>query len=299
LYSKQGDNWDGLCKAGNFQSPINIVQGLITKSSTSQTAFSYKVPKANNDIAPKLYFDGDKLYLEADFGTMTHISDSGATEHYQSYKVEIHLPSEHYITQLGQTPRAALEIQLYHKLLSSDQPDQTNQVLMVKQSIVSILFTAHGSTNDKFLNALGINQYNKNESNDANLAEKNSFISYKRVIPGSYDAGFTSDAFQGLINIIDNSSELYFYYGSESQPPCNEEVFWQVFSKSRSISMAQYEFLYKQLAKRMDGRRVDDHVKSKQDIYGNKRNAQPYNPNFRQFIKFNEIGSVGTTVKSQ
>lgn len=91
---------------------------------------------------------------------------------------------------------------------------------------------------------------------------------------------------------------MYYYYGSESQPPCKEEVFWQVFANPRSMSKKQFEFLKQQLVKKMDGSKIDENVKSKQDIFGNKRSAQTYNPNYRQFIKFNPIGSQGTSQKS-
>ncbi len=141
-------------------------------------------------------------------------------------------------------------------------------------------------------------EYNKNEKNDFNTAYKNSFIGYNRILPGVFDAGLTSEAFQGLLNLINADPGMFFYYGSESQPPCKEDVFWQVFSSPRAISENQFKFLYNQLVKKVDGTKVDDNVISKSDIYGNKRNAQFYNPNKRKFIKFSPMGSLGTTKKS-
>ena len=153
LYSQQGDNWTGLCKAGKFQSPINIIEGLNTKRSTSTTTFDYVVPKGQS---PKFYYDGDKVYVEVDLGKIHHVNDAGANEFYKAYKIEIHVPSEHFITKLGQTPRYAVEIQIYHKLISSDLPEITNQVLQVRRSIVSILLDIEGEMPDLFLEAMGV-----------------------------------------------------------------------------------------------------------------------------------------------
>lgn len=118
------------------------------------------------------------------------------------------------------------------------------------------------------------------------------------MLPGSYEAGFTSTAFQGLLNLINADPSIYFYYGSETTPPCNENIFWQVFQRERSLSKEQFQFLYHQLVKKMDGTKVDETVKSKKDVYGNKRAARHYDPNVRGFILHNPIGSLGTNKKS-
>lgn len=141
-------------------------------------------------------------------------------------------------------------------------------------------------------------EFNKNASDEFNTAFKNAFVSYNKVLPGIFDAGFTSEAFQGLINLINADPGMYFYYGSQTQPPCSESVFWQVFSAPRAINENQFKFLYYQLVKRLDGSKVDEKVKSKNDVYGNKRKAFNYDPNQRKFIKYNPIGSSGTTRKS-
>jgi len=155
LYSKQGENWQGICKTGRFQSPINIVHGLNTRLTNSTTSFDYHIPNG----APKFNYDGDKLYVEVDIGTMRHTyndNEKRAEEVYRAYKIEIHLPSEHYITVKGKTPRAAVEIQIFHNLESTDNPEATNIVMSVGQSIVSILLDIKGETQDLFLASMGL-----------------------------------------------------------------------------------------------------------------------------------------------
>lgn len=154
LYSKQGENWEGLCKLGKNQSPVNIIERINTKHTLSTTSFNYKMPTIS-DVPPKFYYDGSRIYMEVDLGEMTHQNQEGANEIYRAYKIEIHVPAEHYVTEKGQTPRSAVEIQIHHKLLSSDYPEITNKVLLVKESIVSILLEIEGENPDLFLESTG------------------------------------------------------------------------------------------------------------------------------------------------
>lgn len=156
LYSQSGDNWEGLCKLGKFQSPINIIHNQNTKNSRSRTTFNYSIPKSNNSLKP--YFDGSKLYLEGEFGTITHYNEEGTNEIYKAYRIEFHVSAEHYITKYSQTPKYSVEIQIFHNLLSSENPQITNKVLSVRQSIVSILLDNKGDTQDLFLESLGISR---------------------------------------------------------------------------------------------------------------------------------------------
>lgn len=91
---------------------------------------------------------------------------------------------------------------------------------------------------------------------------------------------------------------MYFYYGSETQPPCKEEVFWQVFAKPRSLSEKQFEFLKQQIVKKKDGSKIDETVTSSAEVYGNNRSVKEYDSNIRSPIKFSPIGSLGTTRKT-
>ena len=66
---------------------------------------------------------------------------------------------------------------------------------------------------------------------------------------------------------------MFFYYGSETTPPCREEVLWMVYARPRSISEEQFKFLKFQLAKHKEKKNVEE-AHSRHDLFGNKRIIQ-------------------------
>lgn len=61
------------------------------------------------------------------------------------------------------------------------------------------------------------------------------------------------------------------YYGSESHPPCNEDIFWIVFARPRSISQGQFDFLKNQWAQEKTN---SPQAKKNDEFFGNKRSIQ-------------------------
>jgi hypothetical protein len=117
--------------------------------------YDYKIPEMGE--AKQLSFDGERLYIDLELGNLLFLNSLGSKELYKAYRIELHFPSEHYITISGQTPRYALEVQIFHNFFNSDKPEFTNQVLKVKKAIVSVLFTVGDNPfGDEFLNQLGI-----------------------------------------------------------------------------------------------------------------------------------------------
>jgi len=138
---------------------------------------------------------------------------------------------------------------------------------------------------------------NLNEDGEFNIAWKNSFIKYKKALPGIFASTFSSESFQGLLNLINADPQMFYYYGSETKPPCKEEVLWQVFANPRTISKKQLEFLKYQLIKKSDGSKFDKKVTNKSEVYGNIRAILGLS-NERPLIKFNPLGSNGTSIKT-
>ena len=92
-------------------------------------------------------------------------------------------------------------------------------------------------------------------------------------ITAIYDTGFNIKAFQGLLNILNANPHMFFSYGSETTPPCREEVLWMVYARPRSISEDQFKFLLFQLSKHKEKKDVKE-AQSKDELFGNKRHIQ-------------------------
>jgi hypothetical protein len=93
------------------------------------------------------------------------------------------------------------------------------------------------------------------------------------------------------LNALNSDPHIYYYYGSETVPPCREEVLWFVFAKPRSISKFQFKFLKNQLAKsNIEGLSVNAVSKPKH-LFGNKRRLQQYNDKIRGKI-FSNLNGV-------
>ena len=242
----------------------------------------------------KLYFDGDLLYIDINLGDMIYYNvENGAKEIYTANKISFHFPSEHYITQHNQTPRYALEIQIWHKSKETNNLLSTNEKSKVEQAAVSILFTQGDlEEGDMFLNELGISKYNIDDEKKFNIPSPKSEITRKKNLPASFDVGMNYLAFQGLLDLLNADRHLYFYYGSETTPPCNENVLWIVYANPRSISVSQLNFLLLTLAKNKNQDQKNTQANSPEQLQGNKRAVQDYDDDesARGKIKSNSIG---------
>ena len=107
-----------------------------------------------------------------------------------------------------------------------------------------------------------------------NLAGVGKTLEQKRLIAANWNVGFNEVALQGLLNILNANPHLYFYYGSNTTPPCKEEVLWAVFSKPRSISKFQFMFLRNQLVKHKDPKLRIGNAETRHELFGNKREIQ-------------------------
>ena len=88
---------------------------------------------------------------------MAFFNRRGANEVYKAYRIELHFPSEHYVTMFNQTPRYPLELQIFHKYVASSNSKVTNKKIKVNKAVVSILFDVGPVTDgEEFLEQLGI-----------------------------------------------------------------------------------------------------------------------------------------------
>jgi carbonic anhydrase len=230
----------------------------------------------------KFIFNGDNIYLNINLGRMAFINKIGANEIYEAYRIELHFPSEHFITLNNQTPRYPIEMQIYHNIVISDNSKVTNQTIKVNKAVVSIMFTVGTlDEGDIFLNQFGISSrnkinidYNVNSFNALNKFKKDTYIEQKKFIVGTYASGFSIKALQGLLNILNADQHIYIYYGSETLPPCREEALWIVFARPRSISEGQMNFLKNQLTRNVKPKVPVTKALTKKELYGNNRSIQ-------------------------
>ena len=296
-------DWLGICNIGKFQSPINIIHGFNTIDDSkminkidSVISFDYYVP--NNGEHKKFVFDGERLFLDVDLGNLAFFNKRGSKEIYRAYRIEIHFPSEHYVTMHNQTPRYALEIQIFHNFVMSTDPKITNQVIKVNKAVISLLYTIGSYDNgDEFLDQLGISSinkinkgYNSNYLNEPYLAFPKETLRQGIFRVGIYDTGFSIKALQGLLNAINSDPHIYYYYGSETTPPCREEILWIVFARPRSLSSYQFDFLKNQLAKSSVKGTLIKYINNFKNLFGNKRSIQNYDYNERGKIYSNMNG---------
>jgi hypothetical protein len=239
----------------------------------------------------KFYYDGDRVYMDINLGKIIYYNSKGAKETYEANKIELHFPSEHYVTIDGLTPRYALEVQITHALTKTDNSMITNSVMKVGKAIMSILFTiGELEEGDIFLNQLGISKYNTDEFEKFLISQPNNTINRKKIIPATFGVGFNYLAFQGLLNLINADRKMYFYYGSETLPPCREEVLWMILGEPRSMSKPQFDYLLLTLGKnKTAGQKVTD-SKTPYNLYGNKRALVLYDETTRGKILSNPIG---------
>jgi hypothetical protein len=232
--------------------------------------FNYTLPPNATDH--KFLYDGSRVYMDINLGNITYMNSQGAKELYKVKRIELHYPAEHYITINGQTPRYPLELQIYHEIIETNNLIITNQFMHVNQAAVSIMFTLGDlEEGDIFLNSLGISKYNTNDQGKFFIAAPGSHIDRTNTVPASYRVGFNNIAFQGLLNLLNSDDHMYFYYGSETIPPCKEDVLWMVFAKPRSLSKPQFDYLLLMLGKhKEEGKPIAD-AKTPNQLYGNKR----------------------------
>lgn len=222
-------------------------------------------------------------------GEIKYYKNTGEIDTYKSHRIEIHFPAEHYITKEKQTPRGSVELQIHHTKVKTegDKTSEEEFPMRTNRAVISILFI-EGEQPDIFFTRMGISNFNIKDNGEFNLPKQNSEIERNgNTTPATYQTGFNFLAFRGLLYLLNADRHIFFYYGSETTPPCREDALWMVFGEFRSISKFQYDFLNKIIAKpkAQDGVAVNG-----QQLYGNNRNIKLYNESIRGKILSSQNG---------
>lgn len=283
---------------GTHQSPINIMDRINTENDPySRLFFLYYLEKDFAELFNKLQYDGRGLSMTVQLGDLifTHGED-GTKETYKAHEIQLHYPSEHTITINSQTARYPLEIQIIHRLTKTTNKNMTNSRLTVKKAIVSLLFEIGGTdseTEDPFLSRLGIDERQRRPDGSYKVVDKGEYIDSQTDWLGNRKPGLDEEALGGLKDLINLDHGVYRYYGSDTTPPCNENVQRFVFKEARRISKRQVEFLREQLMKRRKSEGEDLELRIYR-LYGNNRSLQMYDDaaNGKVFSMINGIEGI-------
>eukprot|EP01064_Diplonema_japonicum_P028339 TRINITY_DN4327_c2_g1_i2.p1 TRINITY_DN4327_c2_g1~~TRINITY_DN4327_c2_g1_i2.p1 ORF type:complete len:359 (+),score=36.05 TRINITY_DN4327_c2_g1_i2:125-1201(+) len=244
--------------AGTSQSPVSIYN-TIGEPSLHALEFEY-LPVVDYNISNTQY--GIKVELEKGTGGGI-LEGNQAGKRYNLTSIEVHVPAEHTIGG----SQYDMEVQLQHTAVpQSEDGISFNQTRV----IVSILFMTKGGKNP-VLNFL-------EEAPGLPLPD---FEYYK-------DAGVqytfnlsqvrTGSELDGNKMIIDGS--YYTYIGSDTKPPCEDNVKWFVMSKENRMSAGQltgFRDLMMFDAAEAAAVAASATVSSSATITGNARPSQPLN----------------------
>lgn len=199
-------SWDGQCKAGLKQSPIDI-QTEYTVIGGPQQAFTplrFHFGRLHDRM---LTNDGNKLSIAGEFGVLAFPSREKGTEWYTMKSVDFHQPSEHTIN--GRHFPA--EMQLHLEIPGNP----------TKKVSVAILFTfsQHPHELNEFLESI---QWRRQPQAGGSTP-----------IPCDVDLG------RSLAEVI--TGPYFHYVGSDAAPPCEEGHKWFVMEKALKMSMLQHQ----------------------------------------------------------
>jgi carbonic anhydrase len=204
-YTSHGEDWGGFCGEGRSQSPINIQTTQTTKIGTS---FNMVVYYYGQTISRTVVNNGNYIYIEGNFGYITITDFSSSTRKFNSYKIEFHVPSEHYIDGYP----THMELQIFHQI---DDSDYTFNFPTL--AVVSVILRP------------GDPSYFFDSINVSNL-------------PGAgNNTVLSSTANVNLLSIVVPNDNYFFYNGSLNEPDCQEDVLWYVFQTQQWISMNQIQ----------------------------------------------------------
>ena len=198
MYCENGDDWTGMCSAGNKQSPIDLPADKMTSIGSGEPlALHFSASKA------KVMNDGTAIVVRS------ALANTGLGEYIQGTKTYVanqavfHAPSEHKIGG----KKFPLEMQL--QMSAKDGEDQ-----MV---MLSVLFS----------------------EGEANAALSRLDL---QALPSVGEPSYTTFNRFNVSKFVSPTDTFVSYEGSQTQPPCTENVKWLVKQNHPSISTAQIKY---------------------------------------------------------
>jgi len=204
--------WEGSCKSGQKQSPINIEANRLECSDYDTFALTL------NDSAKISFEYKDKAWipiLEGSFGVFEAEDINDIIQVYGSSEARLHVPSEHMINR----KTADIELQLEFDLNKDKTHSRTDQT----RAIVSVMFNKIDE-DSKILNT--------NDMFFTEQSKDNNPIINLRM--------------NKLIGKLTNDRQNYIMYqGSMTRPACEENVNWYVMEVPILINDNEFDFIFK------------------------------------------------------
>ena len=225
-YSPTSPIWtNNNCELGSNQSPINLPQDLSKyQYSDSISLVSTHYSKISNPTI-KAINDGEKISFASESLGYILFNYYNNTYKYDAFEMNFHIPSEHFIGGV----QAPLEIQINH----TKDLTYTNSTNSAKEQnadnnylIISLFFLNKDKYTSEFIRSF---------TNFRGVKES--------LIPSV--AELDNEAFNIMnLNTVILSHKMFFYYkGSMTLPPCNEEVHWLIQNHYLYLSNSQYLIL--------------------------------------------------------
>ena len=243
-YFHGGADWDGLCKVGKQQSPIDIPVSLFSKPSSLKTdaRLHGKDIEEQLELSPDLDFvgsygdfekaqitthEGATIKVEVEDGTIVFIDYDDHMRIFSAHELHFHSPSEHTFNNGEKHFDMEMHLVHYDKHGIYGEKNKTYTVL-------SVFFDVEdgGNTTNPFIESLNLQ--------DADLSE----LDYR---------GITKDVdLNTMISNLDKEKGLFHYKGSLTTPPCTESTDWIISFDVQPISAEQLQLFQREWAHRLE-----------------------------------------------
>jgi len=195
-YGCQGREWECKCNEGSMQSPIDLPKVALATEATGAAMFDYKrSPKEKT----RFVWEEGKVKMKGVFGTLT---DTDMAE-YEAFEIQFHTPAEHTLN--GKS--FDLELQIHHRPLTEGD--------FAKKAVLSILFDKVPGASNKFFEKIDITMLPDKFRKERDLDED--------VV--------IADIFEDVAGMSITHFDYFYYHGSQTAPPCDEQVQWFIVAE--------------------------------------------------------------------
>lgn len=207
-YTQNGQDWNGLCKRGNRQSPIDIRTKNIKRARSDKFTVEFNYEAVSG---LKIFNNGHTIQVQSVNGgdSLGYVLSNNG-KRYNVLQFHLHAPAEHTVNKRT----FPLELHVVHQM---EGAKGLNDLL-----VVGVLFK-EGPAN-AFLSQLNLETLPKKAS-ESNILSGEVDLSVLRALDGN----------------------LFAYKGSLTTPPCAETVSWRLMSRVATASreqLAAFEALF-------------------------------------------------------